>query len=146
MTEFKKSPEIRWSDLDPNFHVRHSVYYDWGAYCRMCFLVELGLSPNVLTEHQFGPILFREECTFRKELRFGDDLTIDLHLVRSRQDFSRWTIRHSLFKNGDVVAAILSVDGAWIDTAKRKLTAPPQIGADVFSQMPKSPDFEWINK
>ena len=38
MKEFKNSIQLRWSDLDPNFHVRHSVYYDWGAFCRIEFL------------------------------------------------------------------------------------------------------------
>ena len=28
---YTKPVEIRWSDLDPNFHLRHSVYYDYGV-------------------------------------------------------------------------------------------------------------------
>jgi acyl-CoA thioesterase FadM len=31
MTSFSKELSFRWSDLDPNFHVRHSAYYDFGA-------------------------------------------------------------------------------------------------------------------
>ena len=38
MKDFIKEIQVRWSDLDPNFHLRHSVYYDWGAYCRIEFL------------------------------------------------------------------------------------------------------------
>ena len=64
MNNFIKNIEVRWSDLDPNFHVLHSKYYDFGAYCRMAFLVENGLSPATMLEHKIGPILFREECVF----------------------------------------------------------------------------------
>lgn len=38
MEKFIQEIQLRWSDLDPNFHLRHSVYYDWGAFCRIEFL------------------------------------------------------------------------------------------------------------
>ena len=144
MNEFVKSMEVRWSDLDPNFHVRHSIYYDWGAYSRICIFQEQGLTPSFLTEHNLGPILFREEAIFRKEIRFGDQLTIDLQLMKLKEDYSRWSIRHTLFKNGDTIAAIITVDGAWINTLIRKLSVPPPEAVLVFNAMPKSTDFEWI--
>ena len=45
---YRKSLDIRWADLDPNFHVLHSKYYDFGAYCRMSFMTENGLDPAFL--------------------------------------------------------------------------------------------------
>ena len=54
MTEYKKKVEIRWSDLDPNFHLRHSVYYDWGAFVRMSFLTEHGLTAAVMMQHHIN--------------------------------------------------------------------------------------------
>ena len=145
MKEFSRIIQIRWSDLDPNFHLRHSVYYDWGAFCRVEFLNEFGLSADVMTQLQFGPILFREECVFRKEIRLGDKVTIDLQLVKSKRDFSRWTIQHTIMKNGDSVAAIITVDGAWLDTARRKLATPPQEVSDTFIQMVRKEDFQWVD-
>ncbi len=144
MNEFVKSVEVRWSDLDPNFHVRHSVYYDWGAYSRICFFQNLGVTTSILLENLVGPILFREECIFKKEIHFSDKLNIDLQLIKSRDDYSRWSIRHSIYKNTDILAAIITVDGAWIDTHKRKLAVPPAIVAKMIAEMPKSPDFEWV--
>jgi acyl-CoA thioester hydrolase len=38
MDSFTIPLDIRWSDLDPNFHLRHSVYYDYGAFARVQFL------------------------------------------------------------------------------------------------------------
>src|SRR4030081_3200011 len=122
MEKYIKSVEVRWSDLDPNFHLRHSVYYDFGAYCRISFLTEHGLTTPVLSEFHFGPILFREEAVFRKEIKSGDRVTINLQLERTKPDFSRWTIRHQIFKNESELAAVLTLDGAWIDTISRKLT------------------------
>ena len=40
LQSFVRPIQIRWADLDPNFHLRHSVYYDYGAYCRIGFFEE----------------------------------------------------------------------------------------------------------
>jgi acyl-CoA thioester hydrolase len=144
MNEFNRIVQLRWSDIDPNFHVRHSVYYDWGAFCRIEFLNEKGLTTQLMQELQFGPILFREECIFRREIRLEDQIKIDLHIIRSRKDFSRWSIQHQLLKSDGTLCAVLTVDGAWIDVTKRKLASPPEIVHEVFNQMPKGEEFEWL--
>jgi acyl-CoA thioester hydrolase len=143
MKEFNRIVQLRWSDLDPNFHIRHSVYYDWGAFCRIEFLSEYGLTAQTMQELQFGPILFREECIFRREIRLGDTIKIDLRSLRSKKDFSRWTIRHQITKADGTVSAVLTVDGAWMDLTKRKLASPPPKVHEVFSEMPRAEDFEW---
>src|SRR6187402_260736 len=96
MDNFINTIEIRWSDLDPNFHLRHSVYYDFGAFCRIAFLTESGVTPAAMLQQNIGPIIFREECIFRKEIKFGDDISINLKLDRCTSDFSRWTMKHEI--------------------------------------------------
>ena len=144
MNAYVKKIDVRWSDLDPNFHLRHSVYYDYGAYSRICFLEEHGLGTAYMAENHLGPILFREECVFRREIKMGDPVTIDLQLLKAREDQSRWSMRHHIYKNGDTLAAIITVDGAWIDTQLRKLAAPQAHILEGFAHMPRATDFEWI--
>lgn len=144
MSEFSRIIQLRWSDLDPNFHIRHSVYYDWGAFVRVEFLNEYGLTSQVMQELKFGPILFREECIFRKEIRSGDAIQMNLQLVRSRKDFSRWSIQHQIEKAGGTLCAVVTVDGAWMDVVRRKLASPPEKVHEVFEKMPKGKEFEWI--
>lgn len=140
MDKFIKKIDIRWADLDPNFHVLHSKYYDFGAYCRMDFMERHGLTMAFMQQNNIGPIIFREECVFRKEVRFGDDVMIDLETVTARKDFSRWSLRHHITANGSL-AAIINLDGAWLDTVKRKLALPsPEIIA-IFDQIPKPEGF-----
>ena len=146
MNSFLKNVEVRWADLDPNFHLRHSVYYDYGASSRIDFLQQQGITAAFMKEHSFGPIIFREECVFKKEIRPTDIISIDLKLQKAARDFSRWTIQHTIFKNGDTISAILTIDGAWIDLTKRKLTVPPAEVLETFGNMPKDEHFEWIIK
>ncbi|WP_153797661.1 acyl-CoA thioesterase [Foetidibacter luteolus] len=143
METYSKQVDIRWSDLDPNFHLRHSVYYDWGAFVRISFLNEHGLTPHVLLQHSIGPILFREECIFKREIQFTDRIDVNLQLLKSRPDMSRWTMQHEVWKNGDTLSAIITIDGAWIHTTARKLATPPALVMQGFEAIPKAPDFQW---
>lgn len=136
---------LRWADLDPNGHVRHSVYYDFGAAIRVSFFTDHGLGFSVMEQFAVGPILFREEAVFRREIRFGDLLMINLRVTRLRHDGSRFSFRHELFRADGTLCAIITVDGAWIDTRRRKLTAPPEAGRTMLHSAPKSADFEWLD-
>ena len=142
MTSFSKQLSFRWSDLDPNFHVRHSAYYDFGAQHRIEILENLGLTMKVLQANHFGPILFREECVFRKEIGLSDTIFIHTKISKMRPDASRWSIVHE-FKNGeDKLCATITVDGAWMDTKLRKIANPtPEIAMEAMNSIPKTEDF-----
>jgi len=143
MDIFERPIQLRWSDMDPNFHVRHSVYYDFAAQLRTEFLFSQGFTAEVMAKHHLGPILFREEAVFKKELRFGDDLRMNVQAVSLRRDYSRFTIRHQILNSENTVCAEVTIDGAWIDTQKRKLTAPPKEGQEAFEAFPRAIDFSW---
>ncbi|HWR32371.1 MAG TPA: acyl-CoA thioesterase [Chitinophagaceae bacterium] len=137
--------QIRWADIDSNVHVRHSVYYDWATMCRLIFLEKYGLTAAMMQRLQFGPVIFREECVFRKEIKHGDEVAINLKLVKGRRDYSRWTIVHEIKKNEDTLCAIVSIDGAWMNVAERKLFIPPAEVTQVFQQMPLDESFQWLD-
>lgn len=143
---FKQTVQIRWADIDANRHLRHSVYYDYGASMRMNALTAQGLSMKKLEELMIGPVLFREEAIFKREILFEDSITIDVELLRARPDFARWSLRHHFIKADDSVAAIINIDGAWIDLTKRKLAIPDDFIRHVFELFPKAPDFELITR
>ena len=146
MKKFEKNIEIRWSDLDPNFHMLHSKYYDIGAYSRMAFLVEHGLTPAVMFKHHIGPILFREECLFKKELAFGDKVTVNFKVDKLSTDFGRWTMVHEIYKNDETLAALITAEGAWIDTIARKVTLPPTEVIDLFDKAPRTDSFTFYER
>lgn len=143
---FKQTVQIRWADIDANRHLRHSVYYDFGASMRMAALHSQGLTMKKLEELRIGPILFREEAIFKREIKFEDEITMDVELVKSREDFARWSLRHRFVKSDGTVAAIVNIDGAWIDLAKRKLAIPDPFIVHVFEAFPKAADFEFIER
>lgn len=144
MHQYRIPIQLRWTDIDANRHMRHSAYYDCGAVARMNLFTSHGLRVDKFEEFKTGVILFREEAIFKKEIVYEDKIEIDLELIKASKDFSRWSMRHHLYKNGETLAAIITVDGAWIDTDKRKLTVPNDFIQKMFSSFPKSSDFEEI--
>jgi acyl-CoA thioester hydrolase len=144
MNNYTQPISVRWADIDANRHLRHSVYYDFAAAMRMTLLIERGLTSEKLEELQVGPILFREEAIFKREIRLEDKLTIDVQVVKSTNDYSRLSFRHQIIKSDGTLAAIINVDVAWIDLIKRKLTNPPEMVRSIFDGFPKSEDFQWI--
>jgi len=144
MDTFSVPIQIRWSDIDQNRHLRHSAYYDYGATARTIFLNQHGLTSEKMEALKVGPVLFREEAVFKREIRLEDRITLDLEVLRATPDFSRWSLRHHFFKADGTVAAILQIDGAWMDLERRKLTVPPEFIQTIFRAIPQPPEFEWL--
>ncbi|MBN8640813.1 MAG: thioesterase family protein [Flavobacteriales bacterium] len=142
MCTFTREISIRWSDLDPNFHLRHSAYYDFGAQHRIEILSQQGLTMKLMQEQHFGPIAFREECVFRKEIHLNDTITITTKIGKMKADASRWTIVHDFHNHEGALCAKITIDGAWMDTKLRKLAVPtPPIALQVMDSIPKTDDF-----
>ncbi len=135
---------LRWSDFDANMHLRHSAYYDFGATSRLDFFNDQGLSYDLMLSEHIGPILFREEALFKREVRPGDKLFINILVTKLRPDYSRFSFRHEITRADGTICAVMNVDGAWIDTRHRKLTVPPELVVKTIENAPKAPDFEWV--
>lgn len=144
MQNYSQTIQLRWADIDANRHLRHSVYYDFGAAMRMNVLSAQGLTTKKLEEFMIGPVLFREEAIFKREILFEDKLTLTVELVKTTADYGRWSLRHHFIKGDDTLAAILNIDGAWIDLAKRKLAMPNEFVQNIFEHFPKSQDFQIV--
>lgn len=143
-SDYKIPIQIRWADIDANNHLLHSVYYDYGAMIRIRIMTDLGLSMKRLEELRCGPIIFREEAQFKREVLFHDNITIDIKMLRARQDFARWSLQHQIVKNQAELCTIITLDGAFIDLDKRKIIIPPAEVCNVFEKIPKSENFEWV--
>jgi acyl-CoA thioester hydrolase len=144
MNIYKTPLNIRWADIDANRHLRHSVYYDFAAAMRMTILNSKGLTTEKLMEYHIGPILFREEAIFKREVKLEDNVEIDVQLSKCMPDYSRWSLRHNITKPDGSLCTIITVDGAWMDLEQRKLTIPNDFIQSIFADFPKSADFELL--
>lgn len=145
-TKFSKVFETRWSDFDANHHMRHTVYNDCAAQLRLDLLMANDFGMKTMGKLGLGPVLLKEETRFIKEVHMGENLTVDVEIIGLTKNGDRWNMLHHIYKNGDTLAAIIKVEGAWIDMRLRKLTPPPEYLNDKFLDSYKSEDFEWIER
>ncbi len=146
MKKFEKTIEVRWADVDQNRHVRHSAYYDYGAHVRIKFITEAGYGSAQLSQLKIGPVLFKEECSFIKEIRPDDTIRVNVLKEGISEDGSRWKLHHEIFNQNDEKVAHITIKGAWIDMEKRKLTVPPKELARAFQELPDGEDYVYKKK
>jgi acyl-CoA thioester hydrolase len=133
--------QILWAQIDANQHMRHSAYADLAAQSRLNMLRKAGLDLSKLLDYKIGPVLFKEELFYLREIVLGDFVKVTCEVTKSRRDGSRWTIRHEIFRSDGTKAAIINAEGAWIDTEKRKLTLLPVELSSLFLSSPRSDDY-----
>ena len=143
--KFEVKFNTKWSDFDPNRHMRHTAYNDYAAEVRVRFFQEHGLSINEFAKLNIGPILFKEETSFYKEIHIGENITVHMELEGVSQNIERWRFAHQIFNKDGVLSAEIKVFGAWIDLMKRKLTAPPAKFTQIFEGLPKTENFKEIS-
>ncbi len=140
--EFKVTFKTKWADFDANRHMRHTAYNDYAAEVRVRYFKEQGMSIGVFAKENLGPILFKEETNFYKEIHLGEDITVNLTLKGVSNKLERWKLQHQLFNEAGKLAAQVNVYGAWIDLEKRKLAIPSEKFKNLFSPLDKTEDFE----
>lgn len=141
---FRRPAPLRWADIDANFHLRHSVYYDLGAAQRTDLLASLGIHLRDMQKGGYGPVLFREECRFLREIRIEDAIEVETSIAHLSRDFRKFAFEQR-FLRGEEACAILRVEGAWFDARIRKVAAPPQQVIDAIQQVVHTADFTWLD-
>lgn len=140
-----KNLNLRWSDLDPNFHLRHSSYYDLAAQERIEILHQYGITIEMMKAENVGPVLFKEQCEFKREIHLNSRIHIVTKLLKMKRDASFWVIQHEFLSEEDKLHALIKVEGSWIDTVKRKLARPaPDVILSGLERFPKTEDFEYL--
>ena len=143
MDTYQKTYEVIWADIDPNRHMRHSVYNDYAAQTRVGLFEDSGLPLQKVAKLGLGPILFREETTFFREIDLSEKITVTCALASMRKDGTRWSFTHRIYKEGGQKAAQIIVDGAWLNLDARKLGTPPDEMLEVIKHFPRTENFEW---
>ncbi len=141
---YKVDFATKWSDFDPNRHMRHTAYNEYAAEVRIRYFSNQNFSIEEFTKYNIGPILFEEYTSFRKEIHLGENISVNIKLSGLSKKGERWKLVHEVFNEAGHLSAIIKVYGAWIDLTKRKLTTPPVEAQQIFNDAKKTDDFEEI--
>lgn len=133
--------QVLWSMIDVNGHVRHSAYSDLCTQARSNLMIEIGLSMKECIQLGIGPVLFREETLFKREVRMDEHIYIEVEMIKYDTLKSRFSIQHKVFKKDGTLSAIVNVDGAFMNLKERKLTVLPDDIQKLVLSIPKAADY-----
>jgi acyl-CoA thioester hydrolase len=139
---FKKTIEVRWSDIDANQHVTHTAYATFATHTRVEWMASAGCSMKKLLELGFGAVLLKEQTEYFREILLGEQVTVELYFAGENENHSRWKFVHKLYNSKGKMSALHTVYGAWIDSNLRKIYPPPAYLLDRLKGLEKSEDFE----
>ncbi|MBD1428560.1 acyl-CoA thioesterase [Sphingobacterium litopenaei] len=138
--------QVLWSQIDANRHLRHSAYADFCAQARSNMLNKIGLSLDEFAKNKIGPILFREELIYHREVKLDEFIKVSTELSKINTINGRFSFQHKILKSNGDVAATVNVDGAWLDLVARKLTTLPENWKPILQNIPKTSDYIEINE
>jgi len=133
--------KVLWSQIDSNNHLRHSAYADLACQCRVEVLEHLNITSTLMMGLNIGPILFEEKTVYKREVPPNNLVTVTCKLATSRIDAARYTFEQEIYRADGILAAIVTVTGAWMNLETRKLCIPPTAFAEkILTSMPKTKD------
>ena len=135
-----------WANFDPNRHMRHTAYSDYAAEVRARYFLTHDLSLEEFAKMHIGPVIFKEETSYFKEIKMGTDILVTMELVAATPHLDRWEFEHQIFDDQGNLSAKVKVYGAWFDLQKRKLTTLPDDILQKLQDLPKSKDFKTIER
>jgi len=133
---FALSFDVRWADCDPNRHLRHSAYADYATHVRFAYIEAQGFALPRFEEERFGPVIFREETQYLREIRLGERIKLDFEVLGFSDDHIRWSVMHTVWNAAGKRAAILTLDGCWLHMDTRKAIVPPDDLRDIMRRLP----------
>jgi acyl-CoA thioester hydrolase len=137
----RREIQVRWSDLDPNGHLRHTAYMDYGAQARVGFLSDCGFTLERFRKLHLGPVLFHEDTRYLREVHANECVVVTTELCGLSIDGKHWRMRNRIFKADGTLACVIDVQGAWLDTTTRKIVAPPSELQDAMRKAPHTQDY-----
>ncbi|WP_141735010.1 thioesterase family protein [Oligoflexus tunisiensis] len=138
---FEKNLYAGWGDMDFNSHMRNTAYLDKSGDVRMMLFATNGFPMSEFVRLRIGPVVFKDEMEYYKEIGLLDELRVTLTVAGLSTDGSRFCLRNEFFRPDGKIAARVTSNGAWLNLATRKLTAPPSELLAALESLPKAEDF-----
>ncbi len=123
---YRQRFRVRYSDLDTNGHVANTSYLKYSLDTRVGFLFANGLTADMMRDSGYGPIVFREDITYLKELFVPDEIEVRYWVRSLHEDGIRFRMCTQIFRSDEELAASIEIYGGWISLSRRRLEKPPK--------------------
>ena len=116
--------KVGWGDLDANNHMANVAFLGRATDTRFEFFDRLGFPGSRFAIERIGPVVLREEISYRRELRLQDEFTVDLKVTGISPDGICFSMQHTFRDASGQVAAVVTSEGLWFDLESRRPRVP----------------------
>lgn len=125
MKVFEKKYKVKWSDVDPNRHLRGSAYLDFTDHTRVDFMESNGMSIDMLVKLNTGFVITNTSLQFKREILMNEVISVDYTIDYFSDDYRKYAATHQIFKENGKLACLVKIEGFWIDLKTRRIATPP---------------------
>ncbi|PPK60819.1 acyl-CoA thioesterase [Actinokineospora auranticolor] len=115
---------VRSYELDSLGHLNHAVYHQYAEVARVEGFAAAGCSWDRLISSGFGPVMLTSTINFRRELRGGD--VVDVDLAVKFGPGKTFNVDSNITRVDGTVAAEITCLLGLMDLGARKLVADPR--------------------
>lgn len=90
---------VLWSQLDSNGHVNNGVYQFYFDEARMKALEERGFALSEMRKEKIGPVMYRSELDYKKQLHHPDTVLIKTYIKKMEK--ARGVMVQELYRKSD---------------------------------------------
>lgn len=141
--EFRRAFEVRWADVDAAWLIRSTALSQACAHWRFVALSKAGYGAKAFQDLGMGPIILREELHRLDAIGLDDRADLNFLCAGLSPQGSRWRVRHEI-RAKEKTAAILTIDGAWLNLSSRRTTNPPRELLGLLEGLPRTVDFQQL--
>ncbi|HKK89059.1 MAG TPA: acyl-CoA thioesterase, partial [Saprospiraceae bacterium] len=116
--------QVRWGDLDPNFHLRGTVYLDYCDHTRMAYFAEQAMPIAEWQKNGYGPVILEQSIQYLKEVTGSASIEVRLFLDRIDREKIIY-FNHEILGKNDMVHARAQVVVGILSLNQRKLIEIP---------------------
>ncbi len=131
---YSKTFEVKWADLDPNFHLRGSVYFDFTDQTRFSYFQNNGLPVTKWRELGLGPVILEQTIRYKKEVFLEEKVTVEFRVAYASEDHRIFKIQHQLWKGEGILVAEVEVTVGLLNLTTRKLAPAPPAFIELLKQ------------
>jgi len=125
MKVFEKTYQVKWSDVDPNKHLRGSAYLDFTDHTRVAFMEANGMPVDLLVERNVGFVITSTNLQFKREILMNEVIRVDYQIDYFSDDYRKYGATHHIYKENGKLACEVKIEGFWINLKSRRVATPP---------------------
>jgi acyl-CoA thioester hydrolase len=138
---FEARFQVAWGDVDYNRHLANTAYLDYAAQTRFLQLAAAGFGPDAFEAHGLGPVVMKDEISYRRELKLLEFFTVQFLAGGMNPDRSRFILVNRFVNAAGKLCAELRSHGVWFDLAARKPVEPPTALRAAMEGLERTEDF-----